>query len=169
MMAEPHAREPEAHESVAIEQAVETVVPAVHGVASTFRPLNVFFDVDYTLLMWDGSLRRHAEHAFRTLKEAGHTIYVWSGVGIRRRDMERVGLDPYVTDYYVKPLDNHHERLRFHGVPLVPDFVIDDHRSVVDAFGGYCISDAIRADDVELLTVLELIAEMASRPVEGAR
>ncbi|MDA1240805.1 MAG: HAD hydrolase family protein, partial [Chloroflexi bacterium] len=53
------------------------------------RSLNVFFDVDNTLIMWNGSLRNHAEHVFKSLKEAGHTIYVWSGVGIRRMDMRR--------------------------------------------------------------------------------
>ena len=45
------------------------------------RRLNVFFDVDYTLIMADGRLRNHTEEVFVRLKEAGHGLYVWSGVG----------------------------------------------------------------------------------------
>ena len=75
------------------------------------RSLNVFFDVDNTLIMWNGKLRNHTEHVFQQLKDAGHTIYVWSGVGIRRWDMKRHNLDQYVTDYFIKPLERHHEKL----------------------------------------------------------
>lgn len=131
------------------------------------RSLNVFFDVDNTLIMWNGSLRNHAEHVFKSLKEAGHTIYVWSGVGIRRMDMRRHNLDPYVTDYFLKPLEDHHRKLKIFGVPLTPDYVIDDHKTVVDAFGGYHIPDIARPDDEELLRVLEGITAFAAQPTLG--
>lgn len=131
------------------------------------RSLNVFFDVDNTLIMWNGSLRNHAEHVFKSLKEAGHTIYVWSGVGIRRMDMRRHNLDPYVTDYFLKPLEDHHRKLKIFGVPLTPDYVIDDHKTVVDAFGGYHIPDIARPDDEELLRVLEGITAFAAMPMVG--
>jgi len=131
------------------------------------RSLNVFFDVDNTLIMWNGALRQHTEHVFKSLKDAGHTIYVWSGVGIRRWDMRHHNLDGYVTDYFIKPLEDHHAKLAVLGVPLVPDFVIDDHGTVVDAFGGYHIPDIATADDTELLKVLELITQMASEPTLG--
>ena len=75
------------------------------------RRLNVFFDVDYTLIMADGQLRNHTEEVFIRLTEAGHSIYIWSGVGIRRFDMRLHGLDGYVADYFVKPLFRHRERL----------------------------------------------------------
>jgi len=126
------------------------------------RKLNVFFDVDNTLIMWNGKLRNHAHDVFRSLIDSGHTIYVWSGVGIRRWDMKRHNLDEYVTDYFIKPLEDHHERLKTFGVPVVPDFVIDDHKSVVDAFGGYHIPDMASADDRELLLVLDAITDMAN-------
>ena len=125
------------------------------------RPLNVFFDVDNTLIMWNGKLRNHTRDVFTALKEAGHTIYVWSGVGIRQWDMKRHDLDEFVTDYYIKPLEKHHEKLESLGVPMVPDFVIDDHKSVVDAFGGYHISDEAGPDDRELLEVLNMINAFA--------
>jgi FMN phosphatase YigB (HAD superfamily) len=124
--------------------------------------MNIFFDVDNTLIMWNGKLRNHTREVFESLREAGHTIYVWSGVGIRRWDMKRHDLDEYVEDYFIKPLEDHHERLKTFGVPVVPDFVIDDHKTVVDAFGGYHIPDMAKDDDRELLTVLERINEIAN-------
>ncbi len=127
------------------------------------RKLNVFFDVDYTLVMWDGSLRNHARHVFESIREAGHTIYVWSGVGIRRWDMKRHDLDHMVEGYFVKPLWDYKQRLPDFNVTVMPDFVIDDHKGVVDDFGGYHISDIAAADDRELLEVLRLIELAAAR------
>jgi hypothetical protein len=145
------------------EQPTESVTKA----PPAGRSLNIFFDVDNTLIMWNGALRQHTEHVFKSLKEAGHSIYIWSGVGIRRWDMRHHNLDGYVTDYFIKPLDDHHAKLAVLGVPMVPDFVIDDHGTVVDAFGGYHIPDLATADDTELLKVLELINEMAAQPTLG--
>ncbi len=134
----------------------------VTAVTPVTRPLNIFFDVDNTLIMWNGSLRNHAEHVFHSLKEAGHTIYVWSGVGIRRWEMRKHRLDVYVTDYFIKPIEDHHRKLIILGVPLIPDYVIDDHKGVVDAFGGYHIPDIAKADDAELLQALADITRFAS-------
>ena len=127
------------------------------------RPLNVFFDVDYTLIMADGRLRNHTEEVFVRLKEAGHAIYIWSGVGIRRFDMRLHGLDGYVDDYFVKPLYRYRERLEEMDVTVMPDYVIDDHSQVVAAFdAGYHIADIARKGDRELLNVLEEIEALAS-------
>jgi hypothetical protein len=129
------------------------------------RKLNVFFDVDYTLVMWDGRLRNHAHEVFTRLTEAGHSIYIWSGVGIRRWDMRRHGLDEFVTDYFVKPLWSYKERLGEFNVTVMPDFVIDDHKSVVDDFdGGYHIPDVAEKDDRHLLEVLAAIEAAAEKP-----
>jgi hypothetical protein len=135
---------------------------ASEGGAGGHRRLNIFFDVDNTLIMWNGRLRNHTRHVFEQLREAGHTIYIWSGVGIRRWDMKRHELDEFVEDYFIKPLEDHHARLEPLGVPLVPDYVIDDHKTVVDAFGGFHISDMPKQDDRELLDVLEEINEIAT-------
>ena len=43
------------------------------------KKLNVFFDVDNTLIMWNGKLRNHTREVFEALREEGHTIYIWSG------------------------------------------------------------------------------------------
>jgi hypothetical protein len=125
------------------------------------RKLNIFFDVDNTLILWNGKLRNHTREVFVSLRDAGHTIYVWSGVGIRRWDMRRHELDEFVEDYFIKPLDDHHARLEPLGVKVKPDFVIDDHKTVVDAFGGYHIPDVAKPDDAEMLEVLRQIMAMA--------
>jgi hypothetical protein len=119
------------------------------------EPTNIFFDVDYTLVMGDGRLRPHAKEVFTTLTEAGHPIYIWSGVGIRRFDMRYHGLHDFVTGYFVKPTYRYRERLEELDVTVFPDFCVDDHQEVIDAFGGVCVSEFARKDDRELLDVLE--------------
>ncbi len=131
------------------------------------RKLNVFFDVDNTLLMWDGSLRNHTRDVFERILAAEHTIYIWSGVGIRRWEMEMNKLDHYVTDYFIKPLYDHRARLPKLGVRVEPDFVIDDHLSVVEVFGGYYIPDVAAPDDEELLRVAEAIETRARGEADG--
>ena len=132
------------------------------GAMAEHRRLNVFFDVDYTLIMADGRLRNHTEEVFSRLKQAGHSIYIWSGVGIRRFDMRLHGLDGYVDDYFVKPLYRYRERLEEMDVTVMPDYVIDDHSQVVAAFDhGYHIPDIARRDDRELLYILEEIEALA--------
>lgn len=127
------------------------------------EPPNIFFDVDYTLVMGDGRLRNHAEDVFIKLHERGHPIYIWSGVGIRRFDMRYHGLHGYVTDYFVKPTYRYVERLAELGVTIEPHFVIDDHREVVESFGGYYIPDFAKKDDRELLNVLESFEEFVAQ------
>jgi FMN phosphatase YigB (HAD superfamily) len=117
--------------------------------------MNIFFDVDNTLIMWDGKLRNNAEEVFKKIIEDGHTIYIWSGIGIRRKEIENVDLDKYVKDYFIKPLYDHRARLPKLGVNVSIDYVIDDHESVVQVFGGYHIPDVATEDDQELIKVLE--------------
>ena len=117
--------------------------------------MNIFFDVDNTLIMWDGKLRNHSEDVFKKILDDGHTLYIWSGIGIRKKEIEGVGLDKYVTDYFIKPLYDHRARLPKLGVNVSVDYVIDDHESVVQVFGGYHIPDIANEDDTELLKVLE--------------
>ncbi|MEE9198503.1 MAG: hypothetical protein V3U26_01760, partial [Dehalococcoidia bacterium] len=65
--------------------------------------MNVFFDVDDTLVSFDGSLRPHVREVFQRLVKDGHSIYVWSGVGVRWEVVDRHGLRPFVTDCLLKP------------------------------------------------------------------
>jgi hypothetical protein len=71
--------------------------------------------------------------------------------------MRRHGLHDLVTDYFVKPLSDYRRRLPEFGIYVVPDFVIDDHVSVVDAFGGYHIPNITAEDDQSLVEVVEVL------------
>ena len=98
--------------------------------------MNIYFDVDYTLIAMDGSLRPGTTEVFEELINDGHSIYIWSGVGMRTDDIERLGLSKFVSDIFVKPITEYEVGLIRFSVSPRPDFVIDDHREIVDAFGG---------------------------------
>jgi hypothetical protein len=121
--------------------------------------MNVFFDVDSTLITWDYRLRPFVREVFERLCADGHTVYLWSGMGKRWEVVERFRLSDLVTDCFDKPLYRHHERLTELGVPMVPDYVIDDHAEPVQAFGGYHIPPPFDPlhEDTEMLRVYEAI------------
>ena len=121
--------------------------------------MNVFFDVDDTLITWDYRLRPHVREVFTQLRADGHTIYLWSGMGRRWEVVERFGLHDLVADCFQKPLYNYVARLTELGVTVYPDFVIDDYEDPVQVFGGYRIPPphAPLAEDRELLRVYDAI------------
>ena len=43
--------------------------------------MNIFFDVDYTILGLDNSLRPETKEVFQRLVDEGHLVYIWSGRG----------------------------------------------------------------------------------------
>jgi len=98
--------------------------------------MNIYFDVDYTLIAMDGSLRPGTTEVFEELINDGHSIYIWSGVGMRTDDIERLGLSKFVSGIFVKPITEYEVGLKRFSVSPRPDFVIDDHKEIVDAFGG---------------------------------
>jgi hypothetical protein len=99
--------------------------------------VNIFFDVDATIMGgFDGSLRPGVVELFERLREEGHIIYIWSGVGLRWDDIDRHGLRPLIETCFHKPRHDHHAQMVALGVTVQPDFVIDDHTEVVQAFGG---------------------------------
>ncbi len=128
------------------------------------KGLNVFFDVDYTILGLDDSVRPGTRDVFQRLIADGHKIYIWSGVGIRWPDIRRVKLDDLIVNCYVKPLRDYAESLASHGVPFVPDFVIDDYPEVPSAFGGMWILPYYSAafGDAEMEKVYRVITEFAT-------
>ncbi len=119
--------------------------------------MNIFFDVDGTIIADDNNLRPHVREVFQKLKEAGHTIYVWSGVGIRWEIVRANNLEAYVTDCYLKPISDHMNSLAENGIKVHPDFCVDDYESVVQPFGGVAVKPYFFADsqDKEMLRVLE--------------
>jgi hypothetical protein len=124
--------------------------------------MNVFFDVDFTILGLDGTLRPGTVEVFEQLLAAGHTLYIWSGVGDRTHDVQRRGLDRFVSGVYQKPLHDFDLGLARYNVPVTPDFVIDDYPEIVAHFGGFHISpyvDSGAVQDTQLLQVPELVEE----------
>ncbi len=104
--------------------------------------MNIFFDVDDTLITWDVKLRPHVHDVFARLQDDGHAIYLWSGHGPRWEVVRRFDLHRHITDCFWKPLHNHRARLSELGVPFPPDFAVDDHAEIVEVFGGLVIEPA---------------------------
>ena len=97
--------------------------------------MKIFFDVDYTILGLDNSLRPQTKETFQALLDEDHQIYIWSGMGERWEVIEKHQLEPFVSGVFEKPTHHFHERLEELRVPFEPDFVIDDYPEVVAAFG----------------------------------
>ena len=98
--------------------------------------MKIFFDVDYTILGLDNSLRPGTKETLERLKDDSHEIYIWSGMGERWEVVQKHQLTPLVSGVYEKPTHHYNERLDELGVPFEPEFVIDDYPEVVAAFGG---------------------------------
>ncbi|MCC6388400.1 MAG: HAD family hydrolase [Dehalococcoidia bacterium] len=125
--------------------------------AGARTPINVFFDVDHTLVFVShevNALRPRAHDAMRLLKAAGHGVYVWSAGG---------------KDYVERIVDMHGLRQFVDGCfdkdPKVqprPDFIIDDDWYLVEKYGGHCVSQykAVNDEDAELLVALESLAKL---------
>ena len=129
--------------------------------------MNIFFDVDYTLITWDVKLRPGVLEVFEKLRADGHIIYLWSGVGPRWEIVKRFELHDHVTDCFWKPLYDHHARMVELGVTVSPDYVIDDHQEIIDAFVGTTIKEPAMPlhTDRELWRVYEDIqAFVADQP-----
>lgn len=105
--------------------------------------MNIFFDVDETILGYDGSLRPLVKQTFEALVEEGHRIFVWSGVRtgdlVRADVVERYGLAGYVTDCFQKPRFDYREQWLRTGNEVQPDFCVDDYPEIVEVFGGVLI------------------------------
>ena len=99
--------------------------------------MNIFFDVDYTIMGADGSLRQNTAETFSKLVADGHKVFVWSGVGVRTAEVRRFGLADCVTNVFQKPLEDFEAALPGLGVFTPPDFIIDDHPEIVRYFGGF--------------------------------
>lgn len=120
-------------------------------------PINVFFDVDHTLVFWNhdrSALRPNAHSAMQRLKSAGHAVYVWSAGGkdYSERIVDMHGLREWVDGCFDKDPK----------VQPRPDFIIDDDWYLVEKYGGHCVSQykVVDEEDAELLVALEAIAKL---------
>ncbi len=127
--------------------------------------MNIFFDVDDTLITWDVKLRPHVSEVFQQLRDDGHTLYLWSGYGPRWEVVKRFELAHHIVDCFWKPLYDHHRRLVELGVPFVPDYVIDDHKDIINVFTGSLINPASSTffEDREMWRVYEEITAHATK------
>ena len=123
--------------------------------------MNIFFDVDQTLLSLDGGLRPGVRDVFQRLTEEGHTLYVWSGNGIRWDFVDRYQLRESVSGCFFKPLYNFWQALQRSNMPVVPDACVDDAPEVVEAFGGVVVSPYGMADphDTEMERVYHILSQ----------
>ena len=122
--------------------------------------MEIFFDVDYTILGLDYSLRPGVLETFQKLIDDGHRVHIWSGVGLRDQVVKDHKLLPYVSGVYLKPTYKARERLAQLGVPLVPDFVVDDYPEIVEDFGGVWVAPYYMRNDSD--TQMERIYRIAS-------
>lgn len=125
--------------------------------------MNIFFDMDYTLLGVDGTLRPNAREVMQRLKEDGHTLYVWSGVGIRWAEVREHQLESLISDCFLKPLDDYVEATAQQNLPVMPDLVIDDYPEVPAALGGIWVRPYLfhTTSDNEMERVYTIITEFA--------
>ena len=131
--------------------------------------MNIFFDCDYTLIAWDGRLRPGVRELFKALKDDGHTLYVWSGVGIRWYEVRKHGLEQYVTDCFHKPISDFKRRMTAAGLSPWPDLIIDDYPEIVSTLGGVRVKPYVyeRPNDREMYKLYHVISTLCatgSRP-----
>ena len=126
--------------------------------------MKIFFDVDYTILGLDDSLRPGTMETLQKIKDDGHEIYIWSGMGERWEVVKKHNLEPLISGVYGKPTHHFQERLEELGVPFEPDFVIDDYPEVVAAFSGVWVPPYFfkRSVDQEMDRIYQIIADVVA-------
>src|SRR5215207_4781177 len=94
--------------------------------------MNIFFDVQGTLLTEDNDPRPHVREIFLKLSDMGHHVYLWStaGDGYAAHAARVLGVDDVVRGCFGK-----------RSVPedITVDFVVDDQASWVEEHGGFLV------------------------------
>lgn len=129
--------------------------PALRGAFPDAGPFNVYFDVDHTLVFVDqhqNVLRPGARHAMSKLKEAGHSVYVWSAGG--KEYVERMVVLHELVEWVDGCFDKSPR------VDPAPDWIIDDDWYLVEKYGGYLVSQykAINEMDREFHAIIEALS-----------
>ena len=123
--------------------------------------MNIFFDVDYTILGLDNTLRPGTHETIQKLLDDKHKIYIWSGVGLRWEVVREHKLESMISGVYEKPTDKFYERLEGLGVDIIPDFVIDDYPEIVAAFGGVWVPPYFfkKPNDDQMTRIYKIIGD----------
>ncbi len=131
--------------------------------------MNIFFDMDYTIIEIDfGGLRPGVKEVFERLRAEGHTLYIWSGAGIRTEEVELLGLQDTVSGVFQKPWERYekavNDMLTRNEIPVLPDLVVDDTSAIVTALGGVVVQPyGVRIhNDHDMEQVYRIISEYAS-------
>jgi hypothetical protein len=138
--------------------------------------MNIFFDMDYTILEIDnGTLRPFVRDVFERLSADGHTLYIWSGVGARTDEVVALGLHDLIGGVFPKPWENYtrtvDEMLIRGEIPVRPDIVVDDTAAIVRELGGIVVrpyGSMSAPGDEEMERVYRAICELAGIAEERA-
>lgn len=133
--------------------------------------MNIFFDIDYTILEIDnGTLRPGVKRTFEQLRADGHTLFIWSGVGARTEEVKALGLYELVSGVFAKPWEKYEQTvddmLSSGEIPVRPDLVVDDTAALVRALGGIVVSQygsLSPASDREMDRVYRIVHELTSQ------
>ncbi|MSP78674.1 MAG: hypothetical protein EXR67_03865 [Dehalococcoidia bacterium] len=127
--------------------------------------MNLFFDIDYTIISVNGKLRPLVKETFEKLKADGDDIYIWSGMGVRWQVVRTHGLEPYVSGVFEKPIQNYLEivngMLERKELPVRPDLIVDDYPEICGVLGGITVRPFWMADerDREMERVYRIITD----------
>ncbi len=99
--------------------------------------MNIFFDVDHTMIGEDNTLRPGVKITLRALQRDRHVLFAWSGDSLRTGTIEEHELAEYFSGVFRKPTSNYLEVARALGVDV--EFVVDDYPQAVRIFGGVCV------------------------------
>jgi hypothetical protein len=126
--------------------------------------VNIYFDVDYTILSAQHTLRPFVKEVFSQLVEDGHAVYVWSGMGLRWSVVHQFELTPLVSGVFSKPITDYLAGLVQFEVTPFPDFVIDDYPGIVEAFSGMYIREYFHPDpdDDQIKQCYDIIREVTA-------
>jgi len=132
--------------------------------------INIFFDVDETLVARDGNsyhLRPHAVEILFRLKKHKYMVYIWSRAGKKHADfiVDSFGLRPYVDDTFTKPpkIDNYTSDYLKKYITALPSFIVDngDHLFNIDV-PNFKVRSYDEPDeyDIDLLLVYKKIRKI---------
>jgi hypothetical protein len=101
------------------------------------------------------------------LVDDGHQLYIWSGNGIRWRDVRKHELESLIVDCLEKPVANYISAVQ--AMEIKPDLVVDDHLEIVAALGGVWARTYYfpNSADEEMEHIYRVISEWADTGTSG--
>ena len=129
--------------------------------------MRLYFDMDNTLIGDRNQLRPFVREVLEQLHVEGHHIFVWSGAGIRWREVHEHRLSLFVRDCFNKPIDEPVDQTP--GRSRLPDLVVDDIPSFVETRTGRLGGIVVRPyyltnpNDREMEEVYAIIQEVEER------